>query len=1448
VIRPLRATAAALALGSATLLVFAASALALNAHVFSTSFGSSGSGDGQVSSPQGVAVNSTSHDLYVADTANARVDQFSSSGAFIRAFGADVGGSGVNVCTTGCAAGTPGSGPGAFTTPTFVAVDNSGGSSQGDVYVGDTTNNVVTKFDASGSLITTWGTGGQLDGSTATTPIAGPFGSLAGVTVDDSGALWVYDTGGNMFAFAEDGSFTTDWNSGRGVIPSGIDADSAGNLYVLTGAGTVEQFSSTGTDVGPVNGDVSNPTGFAIDRSTSDVYMDSGGTLIYHYPSPCDAGGSCTAADTFGSGDLSSAAGLAVDSSSGTVYAADAGDQRIDVFTALTLPDVITGQSSSVTTTSATLNGTVNPDGTTITDCHFDYVDDADYNPSATNPYGAGATVPCSTTPSGSSLVPVSADVAGLQPNTTYHFRLVAANSSGPSDGTDQTLTTGGPPTVDGESAAAVTNGLSASADRESLSAQINPHGLDTTYHFEYGTADCASSACTSVPVPDADIGSQTTDQTVTQTITGLTAGTIYHYRVVATNSAAPPVAGPDQTFTINGFGFQPGAAGFDASITNQDGSPDTQAGSHPDALTINLAFNTAHDANGTLYPAGGNVRNIDVNLPPGLIGDPNATPQCPRATFENPNTETPCPADTQIGTSSVILGATGANGTPLTFPVYNLVPPPGVPAEFAFEELGINTFLDAGVRTGGDYGITEHITNINDRAIVSVSTTIEGVPGGAGTRPLLTLPTSCGTPLSFSAHADTWQSASVTADTSTVTSAITGCDKLDFSPSITARPDVSSADSSSGLAFDLHLDQAGLQDPNGLAAADLKRAVVTLPPGLTLNPSAADGLTGCTPAQIGLDNASEPTCPDASKVATVDITTPLLSDHLTGSVYLATPHDNPFDALAAGYIVAEADGVLIKLPGKFDLDPQTGQITASFNNNPQLPFSDLKLDFFGGPRGDLATPQTCGTYQTSSQLTPWSDPNTTTPATPGDSFTISSGPGGGPCPDLTDPARFTPGFQAGTLSPAAGQYSPFVLKVTRPDGQQNLKKIAVTLPLGLTAKLAGIPKCPQSQIAPGVGGSTNCDPASQVGSVNVGAGAGSSPFFLKQQPVYLTEGYGGAPFGLAIDTHALAGPFDLGHVVIRSKLNVDPQTAQVSADAEQLPDIIQGIPLRIRSVTLTMDHPAFTLNPTNCNPQTVTGQITGGGADFASPSDDTVKQVSDHFQVAGCGGLGFSPRLSGTILNGRQGIHRSDHPNLQFNLHATPGDANLASVAVLLPQSFQIDQANLGNICSETELAQTQCAGRNTVGTASATTPLLDSTLSGPVYAVSGSGGLPKLAVILNGPPADPLHLLVRGITDTVGAQIRNTFPLVPDAPITDFNLTLNGGPGGYLVNNTDVCSGAKGKSKKARKKASRLRRTNLTAAALFTAQDGDTLSQKVPIAAACGKAKHRHAKHKKK
>ncbi len=489
---------------SAVLWLSVSSAMAGQSHVFAMSFGTQGSAANEVSSPQGVAVNEATGDVYVADTGNARIDEFDSSGTFIRAWGWGVadGASSFETCTASCQAGVSGSGAGQFETPTMIAVDNSAGPSAGDVYVGDTGDNLVTKFTAAGAIVSSWGSGGQLDGSTAS---GGPFGALAGVAVDTGGNLWVFDIHTNMFEFAQDDTFIQHSSAFDDSPAAGVGVDSSDNLYAVctyydcSYPEDVEVFSPTNGDIGTVtNGSVTSITGLAVDASTGAVYVDDAGSGILSYSSaPCGYSG-CTPAESFGSGEMSGAAGLAVDSATGAVYAADSGDQRIDVFAA---PDVITGQATNSTTTGATLNGTVNPQGTTITTCEFEYVDQADYNPGAADPYSAGQTVPCTSTPSGSSPDPVSATIGGLTPGTPYHFRLVAANANGSDrrSGPERSRLPGRRSRGRGQRTSA--------AARATLHASLNPNGSDATYHFEYGTS---SAYGTSLPVPDADAGSGT--------------------------------------------------------------------------------------------------------------------------------------------------------------------------------------------------------------------------------------------------------------------------------------------------------------------------------------------------------------------------------------------------------------------------------------------------------------------------------------------------------------------------------------------------------------------------------------------------------------------------------------------------------------------------------------------------------------------------------------------------------------------------------------------------------------------------------------------------------------------------------------------------------------------------------------------------------------------------
>ena len=826
-------------------------------------------------------------------------------------------------------------------------------------------------------------------------------------------------------------------------------------------------------------------------------------------------------------------------------------------------------------------------------------------------------------------------------------------------------------------------------------------------------------------------------------------------------------------------FGFN----SFSFDIVGPDGTtPYHQAGGHP--------FEAINDFTLNQLPTGGpdqNLKDLTVGLPTGFIGNPNATPKCALQDLDL-NT---CAASSQIGTLNLNIG-TGS----LTVPLYNLVPPAGVPAQFGVNVLVANSFIDSAVRTGGDYGLNSQLNNVSALLpLVGSTLTLWGVPAdpahdadrtcpnfvspcasGGPLTPFLTNPTSCSGPLTTTATADSWQNPGHFVDTSDTEPGDIGCNKLSFAPSISVTPDNPSADSSSGFAIDLHVPQNS--DPNGLASSDLKKAVVALPAGVSINPSVADGLAACTPDEIGLDNANQPTCPDASKIGSVEVDSPLAADPLTGSIFL--------NSSLGIYVVAQGDGVLLKLNGVLTPDLQTGQLTTTFDNNPQLPFSDLKLDFFGGPRSALATPETCGSFQTNTSLTPYSAPGTA--QTPSTSFDITSGPNGSPCPSSLAGRPFAPGFSAGTVNPSAGAHTPFVLKVSRQDGEQNISTIAAELPPGVTSMLAGVPQCPDADANAG-----SCDASTQVGTVTVGAGAGS-PVFLPGK-VYLTGPYKGAPLGLSIVTPVIVGPFNLGSVVVRASIFVDSTDAHLHVVSDPLPTIHTGIPLRIRSVALSIDRPDFIINPTNCSEKQVSGVIGG--------SDGAVADVSNRFQVGDCSSLSFNPKLTAKVTGGHGATKRSKHPGLKVDLKPK-GKANVKQVSLTLPHTIILDQKNI-HVCTKAELAASACPANSKFGTSTATTPLLDSGLSGPVYLVSGTHKLPDLTVVLTA--ADGIQLVERGIVKGTGSgRLRTTFKTVPDVPLSDFTLKLNQGKNGLLVNSANLCS----KQSKKQKAKSQIRGQN--------------------------------------
>jgi hypothetical protein len=862
-------------------------------------------------------------------------------------------------------------------------------------------------------------------------------------------------------------------------------------------------------------------------------------------------------------------------------------------------------------------------------------------------------------------------------------------------------------------------------------------------------------------------------------------------------------------------------AAAGDYGIEAVSASRSTsQAGAHPDFTTT---FEVKTDPSSPTAPDGskapyGATRDLSISLPPGMTGDPHAVAQCTRLQFATIGvTGGGCPIDSQVGITVLKLGFAAG---PIVEPVYNLEAPGGDNvAQIGFFAYSVPVVVDVQLRSESDYGLTATGTGfLSNPALVSATTTLWGVPAdhshdterltaqevldsegsiksspprpsGLAPRAFMINPTRCGGPEPVGFTADSYANPGLFVSASTELSPTTGCGSLEFTPDISFTPTSKEADSPSGMDVDLTIDQANISQPATTAPAHLKKAIVTLPRGMSVNPAAANGLGGCSEAQVGLVSESPPrfdraapACPNASKVGTARIKSPLLDEPIDGSLYVARQGDNPFHSFLAGYLVAQGQGATIKLAGRFDLDPQSGQITATFDKNPQQPFSDLALHFKGGENGVLVTPPQCGTYAIETSLVPWSaaDPNNPTAAEivhRTSTFDVTSGPDGGPCPN---PPGFSPGFEGGTATPLAGSYSPLLVRASRPDGSQVMRGIDLDLPPGLTAKLAGIPYCPAAALAGAEGrsgaaelASPSCQPASRVGTVTVAVGAGADPFRVLGT-AYLAGPYKGAPLSLAVVTPAVAGPFDLGVVVVRAALRVDPVTAQVHAVSDPLPTILKGIPLHLRSVTVEANRPRFTLNPTSCDPMRLGATLLG------SP---TGRALFSRFQVGGCGALKFAPKLS---LGLRGAGRRGAHPALRAVLKARRGEANIGRVSVALPHSEFLAQEHIRTICTRVQFAADNCPKGSIYGRARAFTPLLDEPLEGPVYLRSSSNPLPDLVVALRG----QIDIDLAGRIDSVDGGIRTVFRTVPDAPVTKFVLSMRGGKKNLLVNSRDICA----------------------------------------------------------
>ncbi len=913
--------------------------------------------------------------------------------------------------------------------------------------------------------------------------------------------------------------------------------------------------------------------------------------------------------------------------------------------------------------------------------------------------------------------------------------------------------------------------------------------------------------------------------------------------------SGDPAWASGHPPATQSGFGFVEN--GLEVIFKNEDGSVDTQAGSHPFEAFAFLEFN--NKAKNQVI--GGQARNVEVNVPPGYIGDPGAvTAQCTRQQLDSTVNGSNCPIGSVIGEFEASLAGSEAGE-----PVYNMVPPPGVPAQFGFSLLGNKVLLNVGVRSASDYGITFHADNNSERGVIFVRMVLKGAPGASG-KPFLTLPTSCAGPQEFSASANTWEAPSETANVSFLSPAITGCEHLNFNPSISAAPDTSRADTPAGLTVDVKMPQEGLTVPGQLAESDIKAATVTLPAGVAINPGQAAGLAACRFSENESENESAigsegpAACPAASRVGTVKVKSPLLETaiekELEGNVYVLQsqspePLVEPPNLLLL--IAASGDGIDLKLVASVHLDEATGQLTAHLGENPQIeaehpklkghmllpqfPFTDFKLAFSGGAQAALVTPPACGVYGPASGFSADFTPSSTPfvgDAFPTSSFGIESGPEGTPCP--ASPRPFAPSMIAGSTTDQAGGYTDFSLLLQNGDGQQRISSLQFKLPPGLLAMISQVPLCPEPQASQGA-----CSSASRIGHTVVAAGPGPFPLVVPQPgepeaPIYLTGPYKGAPYGLSIAVPLVVGPFNLGTEVVRSRIEVDPHTAQATITTDPLPQIVKGVPSDLRTINAVVDRRNFTFNPTNCNPMSFSG--TAAGTEGASAP------ISSHFQVGSCRTLKFKPDFkvstSGRTSrkNGASLEVKVLYPTGTLEANQASSQANIRSVKVELPKRLPSRLTTLQKACLAAvfEANPASCPAASVVGHATAVSPVLPGALTGPAYFVSHGGeAFPSLVVVLQG---DNVTVDLEGTTFISKKGITSsTFKSVPDVPIASFDLALPQGPFSALAANGNLCKGS------------------LVMPTEFVAQNGAEIREKTKIAVGgCAKATSRHGRSSRK
>ncbi len=1378
------------------------------------------------SNPNGIAIDEATSDVYVAAIGTNSVYKFDASGKPVSF-----------TCGAECASyakgneltGSPTS-PFSFPTepygtPAAIAVDNSKSPSDpsaGDLYVMDAGHGVIDKFSSSGEYLS------QISGFAPATGSSAH--ELLGLAVDASGTLRVdlnpnhpseeeitvdeFDDSSTNHLIAEQvNGDPTEHAKGVPLAPEadGFAVGPAGDDYLLfESCSCSAKFGSQLAAFGAVESSTA-PAGdvaVAVDPASGHLYVDdrssvaewdtgamNGDTPIPNQI-PEERETSAVLVSRFTSSQLSGSSGqggIAVNGASGDIYVADPGagspgEGKVYVF-ASDAPAVTVGAATNVTKKAATLTGTVNPREVSLTSpCEFEY--------GIANEYGQ-------------------------VPNGSYEH---------------------------------------------SVSCVPGVAGI--------GTGDSPVAVSAGIPGPGEP---------------PLQAGLLYRFRLKTENDNG--LSGSSGLLATQGEGF--GIKKFEVSFLEEDGSPDTQAGSHPYQMVTNFEVNshflrTESNADSPyVQEPEGTLKNLAVDLPPGLVGDPNATAR--KCTLNQLNefnsaseltglTGGGCPEEAFLGRLSLeYTNQITYGGYTFKEPVYNMVPPHGVALQLGINYINPNLFINNGLLAGGDYPIQATLSNIPAAAPVLFSRlTIFGRAGkealhnreealkngvevqsltdeekAAALKPFLTLPTGCHGPLESSIKVESYQGATaekreVTRNSAGAPVSLTGCSKLLFPPTITAKPDTTNASSSSGLTVGVHVPQTAAKNPEGLAESALRDTTVALPAGVALNPSGAGGLEACSEGLAGFEAGKgkggfeefnrefepgsltplfTPTaieslqpgvslCPDGSKIGTVKIKTPLLEHELEGAVYLASQESNPFGSLVAMYMLVEdpISGSTVKLTGEVQLCNAVGQvidgvscqgqgqIITTFKNTPDVPFENLELHFFGGERAPLSTPSRCGTYTTTAIFTPW-DGNG--PVTSESSFNIEHGPGGGPCPGATLP--FNPSVTGGATNLQAGAFSPLTVTMNRKDGEQNLKSVVAKLPPGLSGVLAGVELCPEPRANEGL-----CGENSKVGEATVSVGVGNQPFTVTGGKFYLTGPYNGsggctvgeagcASFGLTFEVPAKAGPFDLANtkdnhpscdcVIVRGKIELNPQTAAITittdppGSPDSIPTSIAGIPLEIQHINATTTRGNFQFNPTNCAKMALEGTV--------QLSEGGTSTISTPFQVTNCAALKFEPKFSVSAsgktsrTGGASLTAKVTYPNVPQGT-----DADIAKVKVELPKQLPSRLSTLQKACSAAQFESNPaaCPAASKIGYAVVHTPLIPVPLQGPAIFVSHGGeGWPSLVLVLQGYgitiDLTGTTLISKGVTST-------TFKTVPDQPFSSFELTLPEGPYSALTTTGNLCS----------------------------------------------------------